>query len=258
MMMTAGGPMMRAATKFADRRGADDASGKPDVAQMTEAANRVGSGFLALGVKQGDRIAVLSHNRLEVVHLWMGFERFNLPAADAAQPLRHGGARGDGAQGEARGAGLRHGLHRRRRAPPGRAGVRADYIAVGAQPPSWATPLAQVMERGRPEDDRSTWTRMRPASCSRPPAPRASPRWHRSTGAGHPDSHNLHHLDTFGPGNPQVGPDDVNLHLHALMWASGAQDDATRTCCAAHATSSCDDSVFDRVKYRSRRSSARA
>jgi len=35
--------------------------------------------------------------------------------------------------------------------------------------------------------------------------------------------HNLHHLDTFGPGIPPVGADDVNLHFHAIQWASGFQ-----------------------------------
>ena len=35
--------------------------------------------------------------------------------------------------------------------------------------------------------------------------------------------HNLHHFDTFGPGVPPVGPDDVNLHFHPIQWASGFQ-----------------------------------
>jgi acyl-coenzyme A synthetase/AMP-(fatty) acid ligase len=36
-------------------------------------------------------------------------------------------------------------------------------------------------------------------------------------------NHNLIHFDTFGPGVPPVGPDDVNLHFHPLQWASGFQ-----------------------------------
>ena len=34
---------------------------------------------------------------------------------------------------------------------------------------------------------------------------------------------NLEHLDTFGTGIPAVGADDVNLHFHALQWATGFQ-----------------------------------
>jgi acyl-coenzyme A synthetase/AMP-(fatty) acid ligase len=33
----------------------------------------------------------------------------------------------------------------------------------------------------------------------------------------------MHHLNTFGPDTPPVGPDDVNLHFHALQWATGFQ-----------------------------------
>ena len=36
-------------------------------------------------------------------------------------------------------------------------------------------------------------------------------------------NHNLHHFDTFGPGVPPIGPDDVNLHFHPIQWASGFQ-----------------------------------
>jgi acyl-coenzyme A synthetase/AMP-(fatty) acid ligase len=36
-------------------------------------------------------------------------------------------------------------------------------------------------------------------------------------------NHNLHHFDTFGPGVPPVGEDDVNLHFHPIQWASGFQ-----------------------------------
>jgi acyl-coenzyme A synthetase/AMP-(fatty) acid ligase len=33
----------------------------------------------------------------------------------------------------------------------------------------------------------------------------------------------LIHFDTFGPGVPPIGPDDVNLHFHPIQWASGFQ-----------------------------------
>ena len=36
-------------------------------------------------------------------------------------------------------------------------------------------------------------------------------------------ANNLEHLDTFSPGAAAVGPQDVNLHFHALQWASGFQ-----------------------------------
>jgi acyl-coenzyme A synthetase/AMP-(fatty) acid ligase len=36
-------------------------------------------------------------------------------------------------------------------------------------------------------------------------------------------ANNLEHLDSMRPGQPAIGPDDVNLHFHALQWASGFQ-----------------------------------
>lgn len=249
MMMTAGGPMMRAATKFADRLALTTPQGSQTFAQMTEAANRVGSGFLALGVKQGDRIAVLSHNRLEVVHLWMGFERFNLLRltlhshfdmavhVETARKVKPVALVFDTAFTAA--------VERHR----GELESVRHYIAVGPQPPSWATPLAQVMEQGRPEDPSLDVDEDAPCFLQPTTGTTGFPKvWtvsHR--GWSTLNSHNLHHLDTFGPGIPQVGPEDVNLHLHALMWASGAQTMYPYLLRGARNVI-LDDSVFDPVK----------
>jgi hypothetical protein len=65
---------------------------------------------------------------------------------------------------------------------------------------------------------------MLPVSCSSPPHHRPAKAWvktYRSWAA--VINHNLHHFDTFGPGVPPVGEDDVNLHFHPIQWASGFQ-----------------------------------
>lgn len=225
MKLTAGGPVMRAARKFANRRAITTAQGSQSFAELNQSANRVGSGLHALGISRGERVAVLSHNRLEVVHLWLGLERFHLlrltlhshfDMAVHVETLRQVGAVAlvfdtafTAAVEQARGQmeTVRH------------------FIALGANPPWWAVPLEQVAARGSPEDPQldveetePCWVQPTTGTTGLPKPWIFSHRgWHATI------SHNLHHLDSFGPGSPPVGPDDVNLHLHALQWASGVQ-----------------------------------
>ena len=59
--------------------------GEYSFAQVNERANRVGSGFRALGLEKGDRVVVLAYNTPEVVQLWFGFEKHNTCADGATQ-----------------------------------------------------------------------------------------------------------------------------------------------------------------------------
>jgi fatty-acyl-CoA synthase len=78
MIVEAGGPFTLAATKHRDREAIRHGSDARTYVQLREAANRVGSAFAGSGLTQGDRVGVLSHNRVEVVELWLGLERFNM------------------------------------------------------------------------------------------------------------------------------------------------------------------------------------
>lgn len=225
MKMTAGGPLMRAARMYADRIAITTPQGNQTFAEMNRSANRVGSGFRALGIERGERIGVLSHNRAEVVHLWLGLERHNLLRLTLHSHFD-----------------MSIHLETMRRTRPVAmvfdtaftAAVEANrgemktvkhFVAVGANPPQWAIPLEEVSARGSPEDPAieveetsPCWVQPTTGTTGMPKTWIISHRgWYALV------SHNLHHLDSFGPGIPQVSPDDVNLHLHALQWASGAQ-----------------------------------
>ena len=225
MKVTAGGPVMRAAGQFANLTAITTPQGNQTFAELNAAANRVGSGLRALGIDAGERIGVLSHNRLEVVQLWLGLERFNFPRltlhshfdmavhVETLRKVRPAVLVFDTAFSSA------VAQHRSELSS-----VR-HFIAIGSPTPPWATPLAQVMEQGRSEDPLFDVEETAPCFVQPTTGTTGQPKaWvftHRSWAAW--ISHNLHHLDTFGPGIPQVGPDDVNLHVHALQWASGVQ-----------------------------------
>ncbi|MFL5343202.1 MAG: class I adenylate-forming enzyme family protein [Hyalangium sp.] len=225
MKMTAGGPMMRAAKQFAGRTAITTPQGSQTFAELNAAANRVGSGLRAVGLEPGERVGVLSHNRMETVQVWLGLERFQLPRLtmhshfDMAVHLD--------TLGKVRPAALvfdtafTSAVEQRR----GELSSVRHFIAMGANPPPWATPLEQVMARGSPEDPQLDVDETAPCIVQPTTGTTGLPKpWIISyRGWSTLVSHNLHHLDTFGPGIPQVGPDDVNLHLHALQWASGAQ-----------------------------------
>jgi acyl-coenzyme A synthetase/AMP-(fatty) acid ligase len=225
MMMTAGGPMMRAARKFADRIALTTPQGSQSFAELNQAANRAGSGLRALGLDRGERVGVLSHNRLEVVHLWLGLERFHLArltlhshfdmAVHVAtlRKVRPVALVFDTAFTAA--------IERHR----GELGSVRHFIAMGPQPPAWAIPLEQVMAQGSAEDPHIDVDEDAPCFVQPTTGTTGLPKEWIVTYRGWSSlvSHNLHHLDSFGPGIPPVGPDDVNLHLHALQWGSGAQ-----------------------------------
>src|SRR5690242_6870476 len=79
MIIEAGAPFTRAATEFADRLAVREiGKGSLTYDGLRVRANRVGSALAALGIAQGDRVAVLSFNRVEVVELWLALERFNI------------------------------------------------------------------------------------------------------------------------------------------------------------------------------------
>ena len=193
--------------------------------ELNEAACRVGSALLGLGVRRGDRVGVLAYNRPELVQTWLGLEKHDLVRAvlhshiDAevhAHSLNQIGATAlifDTSFAEALEA------HRRELA-----GVRV-FVAIGPDPPDWATPFERLLADGSPEEplldvdeDAPCFLQLTSGTTG---IPKPWVKTYRSWRA--VIEHNMRHLDTFGPGLPPVGRQDVNLHFHPLQWASGFQ-----------------------------------
>lgn len=199
--------------------------GSQTFAELDDSTALVASGLTGMGLQPGDRVGVLSHNRVEVVHAWLGCERaglvrvvlhshFEMPVH--VDLLRHVGARAlifdtrfvDSVQ-----------EHRTM------FGTDLVLIAVGDDPPAWAVPWSQVLDNGLLTCELSDVDEHSPVFIQPTTGTTGSPKpWivtHRSWHA--VIDQNLHHLDTFALGMPAVGPDDVMVHAHALQWATGFQ-----------------------------------
>jgi acyl-CoA synthetase (AMP-forming)/AMP-acid ligase II len=194
-------------------------------AELNAAANRIGSGLRAAGLARGDRVGVLAYNRPEVVEAWLGCEKHNLVravlhthiAADAhAWTLNHIDAAA---------------LVFDTRLTPLVDSIRDHldtvrlFAAIGPDAPDWAVPFRELQAGGSAEDPLLEVDEDAPCFLQLTSGTTGNPKpWiktYRSWEA--VIDHNLHHFDTFGPGTPPIGRDDVNLHFHPIQWASGFQ-----------------------------------
>jgi acyl-CoA synthetase (AMP-forming)/AMP-acid ligase II len=193
--------------------------------ELNEAGCRLGSGLLAAGLERGDRVGVLGYNCPELAETWLGLEKHNLVRAvlhthidvDAhVWSMNHIEAKAlifdtrathliDAHRDELR--------------------IVRLLVAVGPDPPDWAVPFDRLLAEGSPEEpfldvdeDSPCFLQLTSGTTGDPkPWVKTYRSWRAVV------DHNLHHLDTFGPDVPSVGPDDVNLHFHPLQWASGFQ-----------------------------------
>jgi acyl-CoA synthetase (AMP-forming)/AMP-acid ligase II len=180
---------------------------------------------MRLGIGGGERVAVLSHNRAEIVELWLGLERWGLvrvamhthfDMALHARTLNDVGAvvlvfdTRFAAAVEAHKAEMKTVQH---------------FVAIGPDAPAWSLGYDTVMQQGEAgdplldEDERGVCAIQFTTGTTGYPKP-----WivtHRSWRAF--ITSNVEHFDTFGPDVPAIAADDVNLHIHALQWAGGAQ-----------------------------------
>lgn len=194
-------------------------------AEVNAAANRIGSGLLRLGMHRGDRIGVLTHNVPESFPIWFGCEKHNLVRAvlhshfgmdDHAWSLNHIEATA---------------LMFDTRFASDVASYRDQlktvkyFIAIGRDAPSWAVPYADVAASGNPDEPYLDVDENAPNFLQLTSGTTGHPKpWiktYRSWAA--VIDHNLLHFDTINPDIPPVRADDVNLHFHALQWASGFQ-----------------------------------
>lgn len=224
MQVRAGMLPIDAARRFAAAPALTTERGTETFADVDAAANRVASGLRASGVQPGDRVGLLSHNRAEVVHAWLGTERAGIvrvvlhshfDMATHVELLRHVGAQA--VLFDSRFADVVD-AHRE---------ALSDMllVAIGDDPPEWAVPWADLIAAGSPRPEALDVPEDAPAFIQPTTGTTGNPKpWivsHRSWAA--VVDQNLHHLDTFAPGLASVGPDDVMLHVHALQWATGFQ-----------------------------------
>jgi acyl-CoA synthetase (AMP-forming)/AMP-acid ligase II len=225
MQIELGGHFKRAAAKFDNRIAVQSAQRSLTYRQLREAANRIGSAIMRRGIGRGDRVAVLSHNRVELVELWVGLEQWGLARvamhthfemAIHARTLNDVGATvlffdtSFAAALEAHKADMKS--------------VRF-FVAIGPNPPGWAIAYETLMSEGETDDPALDADESEICAIQFTTGTTGFPKpWivtHRAWRG--LIAHNLEHLDTFGPGVASVNPEDVNLHIHALQWASGAQ-----------------------------------
>ena len=225
MQVEAGFLVRAAAQSFGSRVALTAGPRNLTFTELNEVSNRVGSALVDLGVARGDRVGVLAYNTPEVVQTWFGCEKHNLVRVvlhshfsmeDHVLSLNE-------VEATALVFDTRFSsdveLHKDELKT-----VR-QFVGIGADCPDWATPFAQLESGGSAEDpyldvdeDAPCFLQLTSGTTGHP---KAWVKTYRSWQA--VIDHNLHHFDTFGPGVPPVGPDDVNLHFHPIQWASGFQ-----------------------------------
>ena len=225
MRVEAGALARLAAEWYGPRVALSGGSSSQTFAELNASANRIGSGLLTLGLERGDRVGVLTYNRPEVVQAWLGLEKHNLVRvvlhSHFAMPLHVG------TLNQVEASALLFDTRFRDVLDAHRAELRTvrHYIAMGSDVPDWATPLADVSSAGSAaepyldvDEDAPCFLQLTTGTTGNPkPWIKTYRSWQAVI------DHNLHHLDTFGSGVPPVGPDDVNLHFHAIQWATGFQ-----------------------------------
>jgi acyl-CoA synthetase (AMP-forming)/AMP-acid ligase II len=225
MWIGAGGHFTAAATTFGDRPALRDQRRTLGYGELRQRANRLGSALRRRGLVTGGRVALLSHNRVEVVETWLGLERaglvrvvlhshFDMPVhvrtlADVEAEVLIFDARFASAVAAHRAA---------------MASVK-HFIAIGSGAPERAEPYERLLASGSPEDPGLDVDETAPCAIQLTTGTTGAPKpWVVSHRAWRTlIVHNQVHLDNFSAGGPAIGPDDVNLHVHALQWASGAQ-----------------------------------
>jgi len=194
-------------------------------AALNERANRLGSGLDRLGITRGARIGVLAYTTPDLLVSWFACEKFNFVRVvlhshfameDHVWAMNH--VEAEALIFDARFAETVD-RHRSEFST-----VKA-FIAMGDDVPGWATPLGGVEDGGEAaepflsvDETAPCFLQLTSGTTGRPkPWVKTFRSWQAVI------DHNLHHLNDFGPSSTTIGPDDVNVHFHALQWASGFQ-----------------------------------
>jgi acyl-coenzyme A synthetase/AMP-(fatty) acid ligase len=225
MHVEAGSLVRMAAEQFGSRIALTAGPNDFTFAELNEKANRVGSALLARGIARGDRVGVLAYNTPEVAMAWFAFEKhnfvrvvlhshfamdahvFSLNQVEATTLVFDTRFAADVARAR------------------GQLTTVRLFIAIGENCPEWAVPFSELEAGGSPDEPRLDVDEDAPCflqlTSGTTGQPKAWIKTYRSWQA--VINHNLHHFDTFGPTVPPIDASDVNLHFHALQWASGFQ-----------------------------------
>lgn len=225
MQVEAGVLIRMAAQNFGPRVALSAGSESFTFSELNERSNRVGSALLDLGVSRGDRVGVLAYNTPEVVETWFACEKHNLVRvvlhSHFAMDSHVWSLNQVGATALIFDARFADDVERHK----DELKTVRHFVAIGAGCPPWATPFAQLAAGGSAaepllsvDEDAPCFLQLTSGTTGHP---KAWVKTYRSWQA--VINHNLIHFDTFGPGVPPVGPDDVNLHFHPIQWASGFQ-----------------------------------
>jgi acyl-CoA synthetase (AMP-forming)/AMP-acid ligase II len=225
MRLEAGVLIRAAAQSFGSRAALSAGPRQLTFTQLNELSNRVGSALSDLGLARGERVGVLDYNTAEAVETWFGCEKHNL-----VRTILHSHLPMDGhvwSLNHVEASALIFDTRFTAEVERHRDELKTvrHFVAIGSGCPPWAIPFGQLESAGSAEDPRLDVDEDAPCFLQLTSGTTGSPKawvetyrsWHAVV------NHNLIHLDTFGPGVPPVGADDVNLHVHPIQWASGFQ-----------------------------------
>jgi acyl-CoA synthetase (AMP-forming)/AMP-acid ligase II len=225
MQVEAGVLIRTAAQHFGSRTALTAGPRQLTFTQLNDLSNRVGSALTELGVARGDRVGVLAHNTPELVETWFGCEKHNL-----VRVVLHSHITMDSHVWSLNNVQASAFIFDTRFTPDverhkDELKTVRHFVGIGAGCPDWAIPFARLESGGSAEnpridvdEDALCFLQLTSGTTGRP---KAWVKTYRSWQA--VINHNLIHFDTFGPGVPPVGSDDVNLHFHPIQWASGFQ-----------------------------------
>jgi acyl-CoA synthetase (AMP-forming)/AMP-acid ligase II len=223
MKVEAGGQISSAVSRYPNKVAITTPQGSKTYRELDRASNKSGSGLLAWGAKRGDRIGVLAYNRLEVAELWFGMEKHNLVRvvlhshfdfAVHVRTLNHVGA-----------SVLVFDTRFATVVEANKAALTSVklFVALGPDAPAWAVPYSELLRKGTEADPLLDVDENAPCFLQLTTGTTGDPKpWistYRSWRA--VIDGNIEHLDTFAAG--VINADDVNLHFHALQWATGFQ-----------------------------------
>lgn len=223
MKVEAGGQIASTVARYPDRVAFETPQGSKTYKELDQLANQAASGLLALGAKRGDRVGVLSYNRLEVAALWFGMEKHNLVRVVLHSHFDFGIHVRTLNQIEA--STLIFDSRFSKVVEANRQSLSSVklFVAIGPGAPAWAVPFDEVVRAGSDADpvidvdeDSPCFLQLTTGTTGDPKPWIATYRSWRTVIEG-----NTTHLDTFAAG--AITGDDVSLHFHALQWATGFQ-----------------------------------
>ncbi|MET4488998.1 class I adenylate-forming enzyme family protein [Bradyrhizobium sp. LA7.1] len=225
MRIEAGGYINRAVEKFGHRTAISGPQGSLSFTDLNGNGNQIGSGLVRSGLARGDRVAVLSYNRVEVAELWIGLEKHNLVRVVMHSHFDMAVHVATLNQVEASALIFDTRFTAMVDAHRGNLTTVKLLVAIGPNRPPWAESYEAVRDSGNPhnpcldvDEEQPSFLQLTTGTTGNPKPWIATFRSWRSV-----IQANAEHFDTFGEGIPAITHHDVNLHFHPLQWATGFQ-----------------------------------